>query len=124
MSTNSAKQRRNRPSSQASLGMSMNDDMEMSEKGRPQSSQSRNAWSDDDLLTGQGDDVDFASPRAPPSAAVDVIPSAMEAEPAAYQKRVPADVRAPGAKNVPVGCWTRFKRIVRGKVMFFCLTES
>ena len=113
MSQSSAK-RRNRPSSQASLGMSMNDDMEMSEKGRPQSSHSRNAWSDDDLLTGQGDDIDFASPRAPASAAVDVIPSAMEAEPVSHQKRVPADVRAPGAKNVPVGCWTRFKRIVRG----------
>ncbi|KXJ23969.1 polycystic kidney disease 2-like 1 protein [Exaiptasia diaphana] len=114
MSQSSAK-RRNRPGSQASLGMSMNDDMEMSEKGRPQSSHSRNAWSDDDLLTGQGgDDIDFTSPRAPASAAVDVIPSAMEAEPVSHQKRVPADVRAPGAKNVPVGCWTRFKRIVRG----------
>ncbi|XP_031573831.1 polycystic kidney disease 2-like 1 protein isoform X2 [Actinia tenebrosa] len=111
----STAKRRGRPGSQASLGLSMNDDMEMSEKGRPQSSLSRNAWSDDDLLNGPGgDDVDFSSPRAPASAAVDVIPSAMESEPVSHQKQVPADVRAPGAKNVPVGCWTRFKRIVRG----------
>ena len=33
----------------------MNDDMEMSEKGRPQSSNSRNAWSDDDLIHGPGE---------------------------------------------------------------------
>ncbi|EDO47023.1 predicted protein [Nematostella vectensis] len=94
----------------------MNDEMEMHEKsGRPASSNSRAAWSEDDLLTGQGgDEIDFSSPRAPASAAVDVMPSAMEAEPVSHQKRIAADVRVPGAKNVPVGCWTRFKRIIRG----------
>lgn len=89
--------------SQASLG----DELEMDEKNsRPPSSLSRNAWS------GGHDEIDF-SPRAPASAAVD-LPSAMEQEPVNHQARVPADVRAPGTKNVPVGCWTRFKRIIRG----------
>lgn len=98
--------------SQASLG----DELEMHEKGsRPPSSHSRNAWSDD-LLSGGHDEIDF-SPRAPASAAVD-LPSAMEQEPVNHQARVPADVRAPGTKNVPVGCWTRFKRIIRGKNCF------
>lgn len=109
MSGGSAK-RRNRSGigSQVSLG----DELEMHEKNnRPPSSQSRNAWSDD-LLSGGHDEIDF-SPRAPASAAVD-LPSAMEHEPVVHQGRVPTDVRAPGTKNVPVGCWTRFKRIVRG----------
>ena len=83
-------------------------------RDRP-SSHSRNAWSDD-LLGGGHDEIDF-SPRAPASAAVD-LPSAMEQEPVNHQNRVPTDVRAPGTKNVPVGCWTRFKRIIRGKVSF------
>lgn len=99
--------------SQASLG----NELEMHEKSsRPPSSHSRNAWSDD-LLSGGHDEIDF-SPRAPASAAVD-LPSAMEQEPVNHQARVPADVRAPGTKNVPVGCWTRFKRIIRGKNCFF-----
>ena len=113
MSGGSAK-RRNRSGigSQVSLG----DELEMHEKNnRPPSSQSRNAWSDD-LLSGGHDEIDF-SPRAPASAAVD-LPSAMEHEPVVHQGRVPTDVRAPGTKNVPVGCWTRFKRIVRGKRCF------
>lgn len=113
MSGGSAK-RRNRSGigSQVSLG----DELEMHEKNnRPPSSHSRNAWSDD-LLSGGHDEIDF-SPRAPASAAVD-LPSAMEHEPVNHQGRVPTDVRAPGTKNVPVGCWTRFKRIVRGKECF------
>lgn len=107
--------RRNRSGlgSQASLGTNLNDELEMHEKSRPPSSHSRNAWSDD-LLGGGHDEIDF-SPRAPASAAVD-LPSAMEQEPVNHQSRVPTDVRAPGTKNVPVGCWTRFKRIIRGKV--------
>ncbi|XP_073252460.1 polycystin-2-like protein 1 [Porites lutea] len=105
--------RRNRSGlgSQASLGTNLNDELEMHEKSRPPSSHSRNAWSDD-LLGGGHDEIDF-SPRAPASAAVD-LPSAMEQEPVNHQNRVPTDVRAPGTKNVPVGCWTRFKRIIRG----------
>ena len=67
-------------------------------------------------IGGGHDEIDF-SPRAPASAAVD-LPSAMEQEPVNHQSRVPTDVRAPGTKNVPVGCWTRFKRIIRGKVSF------
>ena len=109
MSGGSAK-RRNRGGlgSQASLG----DELEMHEKrSRPPSSHSRNAWSDD--IGGGHDEIDF-SPRAPASAAVD-LPSAMEQEPVSHATRVPTDVRAPGTKNVPVGCWTRFKRIIRGK---------
>lgn len=114
--------------SQASLGLNMTDELEMREKNRPPSSQSRNAWlTDEDAFgSGQGgDDIDF-SPRAPPSAAVDLpteIPSAMQGEPLAHQKRVTADARAPGTKNAPVGCWTRFKRIVRGKTsrIFKCI---
>lgn len=117
--------RRNRSGlgSQASLGMNMNDELEMHEKSRPSSSHSRNAWSDD-LLSGGHDEIDF-SPRAPASAAVD-LPSAMEGEPANHQTRVPTDVRAPGTKNVPVGCWTRFKRIIRGKnsVINICTTAE
>lgn len=104
--------RRNRSGlgSQASLGMNLNDELEMHEKSRPPSSHSRSAWSD-----AGGDEIDF-SPRAPASAAVDLsVPSAMEQEPVSHQTRVPTDVRAPGTKNVPVGCWTRFKRIIRGK---------
>lgn len=97
--------------SQASLGTNLNDELEMHEKSRPSSAHSRNAWSDDPLGGGH-DEIDF-SPRAPASAAVD-LPSAMESEPVKLQTRVPADVRAPGTKNVPVGCWTRFKRIIRG----------
>lgn len=114
MSGGSAKRRGNRGGlgSQASLG----DELEMHEKGsRPPSSHSRNAWSDD-LLGGGHDEIDF-SPRAPASAAVD-LPSAMEQEPVNNSGRVPADVRAPGTKNVPVGCWVRFKRIIRGKNWF------
>lgn len=109
--------RRNRSGlgSQASLGMNMNDELEMHEKSRPPSSHSRNAWSDD-LLGGGHDEIDF-SPRAPASATVD-LPSAMTHEPVSHQGRVPTDVRAPGTKNVPVGCWTRFKRIIRGKNSF------
>ena len=114
--------------SQASLGLNMTDELEMREKNRPPSSQSRNAWlTDEDAFgSGQGgDDIDF-SPRAPPSAAVDLpteTPSAMQGEPLAHQKRVTADARAPGTKNAPVGCWTRFKRIVRGTTsrIFKCI---
>ncbi|XP_015774864.1 PREDICTED: polycystin-2-like [Acropora digitifera] len=97
--------------SQASLGTNLNDELEMHEKSRPSSAHSRNAWSDEPFGGGH-DEIDF-SPRAPASAALD-LPSAMEREPVKLQTRVPADVRAPGTKNVPVGCWTRFKRIVRG----------
>ncbi|XP_068718371.1 polycystin-2-like protein 1 [Montipora capricornis] len=105
--------RRNRGGigSQASLGTNLNDELEMHEKSRPSSAHSRNAWTDD-ILSGGHDEIDF-SPRAPASAAVD-LPSAMEREPVNHQTRVPTDVRAPGTKNVPVGCWTRFKRILRG----------
>lgn len=119
MSGGSAK-RRNRGGlgSQASLG----DELEMHEKSRPPSSHSRNAWSDDLLGGGGHDEIDF-SPRAPASAAVD-LPSAMEQEPVNHQGRVPADVRAPGTKNVPVGCWIRFKRIIRGKNRFLQAEKS
>lgn len=107
----SAKRRNRGIGSQASLGTNLNDELEMHEKSRPSSAHSRNAWSDD-ILSGGHDEIDF-SPRAPASAAVD-LPSAMEREPVNHQTRVPTDVRAPGTKNVPVGCWTRFKRILRG----------
>ena len=108
----SAKRRNRGIGSQASLGTNLNDELEMHEKSRPSSAHSRNAWSDD-ILSGGHDEIDF-SPRAPASAAVD-LPSAMEREPVNHQTRVPTDVRAPGTKNVPVGCWTRFKRILRGE---------
>lgn len=104
--------------SQTSLGVNMNDEFEMGDvrKTRPSSSHSRGAWSED--MNGPGsDDVDFC-PRAPASAAVDV-PSAMEAEPVAHSRNITADVRAPGTKNVPVGCGTRFKRIIRSMFLLF-----
>ncbi|XP_074619746.1 polycystin-2-like protein 1 [Acropora palmata] len=111
MSSSAKRRARGGIGSQASLGTNLNDELEMHEKSRPSSAHSRNAWSDEPLGGGH-DEIDF-SPRAPASAALD-LPSAMEREPVKLQTRVPADVRAPGTKNVPVGCWTRFKRIVRG----------
>ena len=117
MSDRATKRRSRAGGSQTSLGVNMNDELEMAEKTRPSSSHSRNAWSEEDILNGPGsDDVDF-SPRAPASAAVDV-PSAMEAELVSHERQVTTDVRAPGTKNVPVGCWTRFKRIIRSKFVF------
>ena len=114
----SAKQRRTpRPGSQASLSASLHDELEMHEKTRPGSAHSRNAWSTGNDVFGGGDEIDF-SPRAPASAAVDLSessPSGMAAEPVAHQRRITADARAPGTQQVPVGCWTRFKRIVRGR---------
>ena len=99
------KRRKNPNGSQASLGS------EMEMQNRPQSAQSRRAWSDD----GPGqDDVDGFNPRAP--AGVD-MPSAMEAEPYTLQARVTRDVRADNPKNQPVDCFTRFKRVVRGKAV-------
>lgn len=109
--------RRNRAGdSQTSLGVNMNDEFELGDvrKTRPSSSHSRNAWSEADMNGPGSDDVDF-SPRAPASATAVDVPSAMEAEPVAHARHITADVRAPGTKNVPVGCGTRFKRIIRSK---------
>ncbi len=105
--------RRKQSGSQISLGQ--DHPMEMS--SRPASAYSRNAWNENDVT----DDIDF-SPRAT-ATAVDVSPTGMEAEPVAHQKQMPADVRA-GAeeRNVPVGCWTRFKRIVRSKFTIISFT--
>ena len=115
MSTGQPQKRRGIRSAHGSQTILGGNDLEMHEKTRPPSAHSRNAWSD-----GGGDDeIDF-SPRTPASAAVD-LPSAMEHEPVHHQSRVTADVRAPGTKNVPVGCWTRFKRIIRGTCDFAVL---
>ena len=100
--------RRKATGSQASLGM----DNEMEMSSRPASAHSRNAaWSAENDVT---DDIDF-SPRAG-ATAVDVAPTGMEAEPVSHQKQIVTDVRAgEEEENVPVSCWTRFKRIVRSK---------
>ncbi len=103
---NEPKRRKNPSGSHASLGgRSLRDEMEMHSRSRPNSGA---AWSDD--CPGQ-DDVDF-NPRAP--AGVD-MPAAMEAEPYNLQARVTQDVRADGPKNQPVDCFTRFKRVIRGR---------
>lgn len=99
--------RRKQSGSQVSLGQ----DRPMELSSRPASAYSRNAWSAENDVT---DDIDY-SPRAT-ATAVDVSPTGMEAEPVAHQKQMPVDVRAGvEERNVPVGCWTRFKRIVRSK---------
>lgn len=99
--------RRKQSGSQVSLGQ--DHPMEMS--SRPASAYSRSAWNENDVT----DDIDF-SPRAT-ATAVDVSPTGMEAEPVSHQKQMPADVRAGvEERSVPVGCWTRFKRIVRSKL--------
>ena len=98
--------RRKQSGSQVSLGQ--DHPMEMS--SRPASAYSRSAWNENDVT----DDIDF-SPRAT-ATAVDVSPTGMEAEPVSHQKQMPADARAGvEERSVPVGCWTRFKRIVRSK---------
>lgn len=99
--------RRKQSNSQVSLGQ----DGPMEMTSRPASAYSRNAWSENDVT----DDIDF-SPRLT-ATAVDVSPTAMEAEPVAHQKQMPADARGGvQERSVPVGCWTRFKRILRSKL--------
>lgn len=104
----SATKRRKATESQASLGI--DNQMEMSP--RPASAHSRNAWSAENDVT---DDIDFP-PRASGATAVDVAPTGMEAETVSHQKQISTDGRAgEEEQNVPVGCWTRFKRIIRSK---------
>lgn len=99
--------RRKATGSQASVGI--DNTMEMA--SRPASAHSKSAWSREDDVT---DDIDF--PLRATATAVDVAPTGMEAEPVSHQKQMPADLRAgEEERNVPVGCWTRFKRIVRSK---------
>lgn len=98
--------RRKHSGSQISLGI----DRPIEMVSRPTSTYSRTAWEENDVT----DDVDF-SPRTAVTT-VDVPPTGMEAEPVAHQKQVPTDVRAGlQRRHVPVGFWTRLKRIVRSK---------
>ena len=114
-----AKKRNRGFGSNASLGLTANDEFEMNDvmKNRPPSAHSRTAWSDDELLSsGPGvDEIDF-SPRTPPSVH-DISPMGMDAQ---SQKHLANGVRTSTVnKNIPVGCGTSFKRIIRSKLITF-----
>ena len=111
MSATKRRSTKNLQGSQTSL--TRQDEMELQNKSRPQSSASRKAWDQD----GPGqDDVDF-SPRN--QHALD-LPSGMAAEPYSMQTQITHDVRA-DAKNEPVDCFTRFKKGIRGIIFFIKL---
>lgn len=114
----STKKRKGGFGSTASLGLTANDEFEMSDvmKARSPSAHSRSAWLDDELLNSEPgvDEVDF-SPRSPPVVRDPIAPMAMGMDSQSEKRLTEGAKTTTVNESIPVGCGTSFKRIVRSK---------